>query len=144
MIKQESTRHAGNFGEEQHDGQKNERVRDGSREDYNCLQNGYTSEQLERGRQVKKEFYRWIEDNPRAWSMGVAHLRKLASEGKRISSAMLSAYVREHDFADREGKKVRLDNTYHPLISRKLAKEYPDLKHHFEFRRSIFDLLGVE
>ena len=143
MCRENKTRCAGNFGEEQHNGNSMGSASVGTSSPNNN-RFGYSREQLERAAQTKHEWEAWLDLNPRAWGMGLDHLRGLASEGKRVSAQMLFEYIRERDFADRHGAKTRVNNSYGPIAARTIARDCPELVGKIEFRRSVVDVLGVD
>ena len=64
-----------------------------------------------------------------------------AEHDRRVSVQRLIEQVRARDYVNWEGQPCKIDNSYAPLIARKLVHDFPQLKGHIEMRRSGFDYM---
>ena len=81
----------------------------------------------------------WIRLNPELWGRFEAHCINEAAQGRRISVQWLIEDVRAHDYVNRIGDPVKVNNSFAPIFARKLIKKHPKLAAFIETRKSIYD-----
>lgn len=134
-----NTRHAGNFGEEQHDGRNKVSVSpfvDALTEDYNRLQN--------ETRALVVEGREWVARHPVAWSLFEGHMSYCVAHGKRIEWRNLCAAAKAKDnMAAGEDIYLSIDNNLGPLFMRWLVMLHPEAKSLCKFKHCRFDDVSI-
>lgn len=143
MNNKNNARCAADFGEEQHNGRDQSPRKETFMNDCNAQFN-YSEEQRERAHEKLEDFRGWYRDNMRAWLIAGQFVLTRAREGKQVGGQMFVEYIRAHDVADRHGKPCRVNNDWAPLISRKLAHDFPEIAEHIERRFCAYDELGID
>lgn len=143
MTNDKKTRRAGNFGEEQRDGERENgnyaalRVAD-SRP--HVTTSGDESDVLAKALRWQAYGREWRADNAPAWQAFEAYADECIEEGKLLSGNALHAIVKKNDYVNlRTGKTTSLNRYVLPLFTRWLLREHPGLR--AELRRSFFDVL---
>lgn len=141
MTKDNNTRRADNFGEEQHDGLKDGNVT--RFESDTCIDSSTRNTDQDRLAKALRwlSYARdWRIENQSAWAAFEAYADSCITEDKTLSGNALHAIIKRHDYVNtRTGKTTGLNRTVLPLFSRWLLCERPSLK--VELRRSFFDVL---
>lgn len=81
----------------------------------------------------------WIKLNPDLWGRFEAHCLNEAEHGRRVSVRWLIEDVRAHDYVNRIGDPVKVNNSYAPIFARKLIQGRPELASFIETRKSVYD-----
>ena len=81
----------------------------------------------------------WIKLNPDIWRRFEAHCINEAAQGRRISVQWLIEDVRAHDYVNRIGDPVKVNNNFAPIFARRLIKAHPELASFIETRKSVYD-----
>lgn len=139
--KNDETRRAADFGEEQHDGLKIGNQAPFEADTFIDDTTPYVNlDRLSKALEWLAYGRNWRIDNAPAWLAFEAYALQCESEGKLLSGNALHAIVKRHDYVNvRTGKTTTLNRTVIPLYVRWLLREHPGLK--AELRRSFFDVL---
>ena len=104
----------------------------------------YTAEQVDRGERTLARLGRFIDRNSHrmgAWPYICGRVQDLYELGRPIRMQGVIEDAREMDFADVDGNRVSIDNTYAAAMARLLLKRHPEYGDLMETRASVFDLL---
>ena len=97
---------------------------------------------------VEVRFFQWLKQNDAndsdVWNcLFVKPAIYEAEHDRRVSVQRLIEQARAKDRVNWVGQEVKINNSFAPLIARKLVHDYPQLRGHVELRRSNYDhLLG--
>lgn len=95
---------------------------------------------------VEIRFFQWLKQN-NANESDVWHRCFVepaiyeAEHNRRVSIQRLIEQVRAKDRVNWAGQEVKINNSFAPLIARKLVHDFPQLRSHVELRRSSYDHL---
>lgn len=155
MTKDNNTRRADNFGEEQHDGRDNESDKNTAPDALIisrmtgidlwrvelAIESGFSPSRVKTAAVQLREAKRWIIESADAWSYIVRGARADATEGKRVSIARLVENARKREFLNADGEPTHYDNTNDSIIARILIIKVPEIVPLIELRRSVYDFL---
>lgn len=85
------------------------------------------------------EAEKWIEANPEAWGWMKRQARFYANHEMRFSIRELADVVRFRMASEGYSDGFKMNNSLHPVFSRKLLAEVPECKKFLEVRRSKVD-----
>ena len=128
MSKKASTRRAGYFGEQQHDGQ-NDRHECTYREELSHMNKIQTMYQAEEIRRRNSDFWHDLE----AWALNEA------AQERRFSISYFIERYRWHDHVNSEGEPFKINDHYTPIWARMIAAEHPEVRPYIDLRKSMFD-----
>lgn len=155
MTKDNNTRRADNFGEEQHDGRNTENGKNTEPDALIisrmtgldlwrvelALTAGYSTERVKVAAEQLRDVRVWISRNIDAWGYILHGALFDATRGKRVSIARLVENARHLDFLDVDGNYSSYDNTNDSILARLLIETVPEAEPHIERRRSVYDFL---
>lgn len=142
MSNDKKTRRAGNFGEEQRDGVRengNEASLSVADSRPHLTTSGEESERMTKALRWQAYAREWRADNAPAWQAFEAYADECIAEGKLLSGNALHAILKRKFVNLRTGKTTSLNRYVLPLFTRWLLREHPGLR--AELRRSFFDAL---
>lgn len=93
---------------------------------------------------VEIRFAAWLKANKAVWhDYFVVPALYEAAHDRRVSVQRLIENARRVDLVDSAGDPCRINNSFAPLMGRKLVHDYPELTPFVELRKSAYDhLLG--
>lgn len=150
MSKDENTRHAADFGENQRDGREGETERKGGsshNEDDNRSKTGGngtpTEKQMRNAKRTMGKAVRLRLNYPEVWKGIEAHALGVASKGQRVRVQYLLECSAQKDYIDPHGSDLSITNDCAAVFARWLIADHPELAAYIKTGRSVFDGLAV-
>lgn len=81
----------------------------------------------------------WRRLNPDLWRQVEGYALNETNHKRRFAIKRVLEWIRWHDYADNEGKPVRVSNDYAPIWSRILVLKFPEMKPFIKLRPSVYD-----
>lgn len=142
MPKNANARHAGNFGEEQRNGQEN-----GNKTRFEAVTSPDVSTEEERRLRtlaLVRKGREWVRSCPEAWRAAQEYVLGCALQRKAVEWHDVASVMLRRDYLDyRTGSNARLDNTVGPLLMRWLVVLHPEVGPFVRPRRSMFDAVEI-
>lgn len=100
------------------------------------------SARRERGEAARAAGLAWADLNPSAFAFVESRAAAEAAAERPVSVRALLEDVRRKDFADREGRPTRVNNSISAALGRLLVERNPALGPWVAFRQSVVDEIG--